>query len=82
MVRSVRIESRVGKDGVLSLRVPLSAADADADVVVTIEPKPGQARVADKATWPPQYFEQTYGSLADEPMEIPGDAAPSPEGVE
>lgn len=82
MIRSVQIESRVGKDGVLNLRVPLSASDAGMDVVVTIEPKQPDGRPSGTSKWPPQYFEQTYGSLAQDPLEIPADPAPAPEGVE
>jgi hypothetical protein len=76
MTRSLQIESRVGKDGVLTLRVPLAASDADTEVLVTIQPKPLHA------AWPAGYFEQTYGCLADDPLAVPDDPVPAPEGVE
>ena len=68
MTRSLQIESRVGKDGVLTLRVPLAASDADTDVIVTIRPK------SLHSSWPAGYFERTYGCLADDPMTVPEDA--------
>lgn len=76
MTRSLQIESRVGKDGVLTLRVPLAASDADTDVIVTIRPK------SPHASWPPGYIERTYGCLADDPMAIPDDPVPAREDVE
>ena len=71
MTRSLQIESRVGKDGVLTLRVPLAPSDADTDVIVTIQPKPSHR------SWPPGYFEQTYGCMADDPTAVPDDPVPA-----
>ena len=67
MTRSVQIESRVGKDGVLTLHVPLALSDADSEVLITIQPK------LPHSAWPPGYFEQTYGCFADDPLAIPDD---------
>jgi hypothetical protein len=36
----VVIRSRVGRDGVLEVKVPLETADADREVQVTVEPIP------------------------------------------
>ena len=76
MTRVFEIESRVGKDGVLALNVPLSASDANTEVVITIRAK-RHDRKEGEANWPPGYFESTYGSLADDPLDIPTDPPPS-----
>jgi hypothetical protein len=82
MTQSLQIESRVGTDGVLTLRVPLGVADANTDVIVTIRPKlPEDKRIA-QSTWPAGYFDKTYGSLAADPLTIPDDPAPLPETLE
>lgn len=82
MTQSLRIESRVGKDGVLTLRVPLAASDANAEVIVTIQPKVRSSGAASGSGWPSGYFNQTYGCLANDPMTIPDDPVPAPEAME
>ena len=81
MTRILTIESRVDKDGVLSLRVPLGPSDANSDVIVTIQPKPAPANPKPAKDWPPGYFEKTYGALANDPLEIPDDPVPALEGT-
>jgi hypothetical protein len=82
MTQSLQIESRVGTDGVLTLRVPLAASDANTDVIVTIRPKSTAAVRSAASAWPPGYFEKTYGSFASDPLAIPEDPVPAPEAVE
>jgi len=65
MIQSIQIQSRVGSDGVLSLRVPLNPDDADSEVLITIEPvaKIAANQVAAKDAWH-QFVESAYGSCA------------------
>ena len=62
MTRPVQIESRVGADGVLTLRVPLGPDEADARVRVTVEPldvpPPGAVTGGE---WH-RFVQETYGS--------------------
>jgi len=81
MTRSFQIESRVGNDGVLALRVALSPADANVEVIVTIHPKSPPSDQISASSWPPGYFEKTYGSLANDPLTIAEDPVPVPEDV-
>ena len=62
-----------GKDGVLHVSVPLGTPDADFDVVVVVEPKQSKPAAAspDDLSWPPGYFETTFGSITDETFERP-----------
>ena len=72
-MQPIHIPSRVGEDGVLTLSVPLGAAEANAEVLVTIElagigtPAAGSDRR--------EFVRQTYGSCAglslDEPPDMP-----------
>ncbi len=82
MTQNLQIESRVGSDGVLTVRVPLAASDANMDVIVTIRPKSVKDKQIAQSAWPPNYFENTYGSLADDPLMIPEDPAPLPETLD
>ncbi|HWE02528.1 MAG TPA: hypothetical protein VG326_08960 [Tepidisphaeraceae bacterium] len=61
MTQSLQIESRVGTDGILTLRVPLAASDANTDVIVTISPKSAEDSPIARTTWPVGYFDKTYG---------------------
>jgi hypothetical protein len=82
MTQHLRIESRVGNDGVLTLRVPLAASDANTDVIVTIQPKVQGDKPGRGLNWPSGYFDQTYGCLGNDPLAIPNDPAPTPEATE
>ena len=66
----IRLNSRVGSDGVLSLYVPLGAADANTDVVVTIQSAVAEPR--ELSDWH-EFVAQTYGSCADLGLDEPAD---------
>jgi hypothetical protein len=73
-MKSIQLESEVGPDGVLELRVPLGANDARTRVVVTIESLPGQElkSSASLSDWH-DFVQRTYGSCADLGLEEPPD---------
>jgi hypothetical protein len=81
MTRRFQIESRVGNDGVLALRVPLSPSDANTEVIVTIQPKSPLSHQTSTSSWPPGYFDKTYGCLANDPLTAPEDPVPMPEDL-
>jgi hypothetical protein len=64
----IQIHSRVGKDGVLQVRVPLRPADAGKDMLVTITPANDQPK--DGLDWQ-QFLDSTYGSCADLGLQRP-----------
>jgi hypothetical protein len=74
-MKSIQMESEVGADGVLELRVPFGTADARTRVVVTIQPVPQSEPPRDRP--PPSdwhgFVEQTYGSCAGLGLEEPPD---------
>ncbi|MBK8024225.1 MAG: hypothetical protein IPK19_23015 [Chloroflexi bacterium] len=63
-MQTIKLDTRVGHDGILKLEVPLDVTDADLEVLVVVHRK-------EKRGWPPGYFDRTAGSLADDPMERP-----------
>jgi len=74
-MKTVQLQSEVGKDGVLALRVPLGSDEAGHQVIVTIEPIPAEpARKNDRADWH-QFIEETYGSCAGQRLARPGQGA-------
>jgi hypothetical protein len=74
-METITLQKHVGADGILDLHVPLSVRDADVQVTVTY---PSTRTALKKETdfssttgsqWPEGFFERTYGSLANEPLE-------------
>ena len=63
-MQTIKIDTHVGSDGLLKLELPLDISNTDLEVLVVVQPKA-------KAGWPPGYFEQTAGSLADDPIVRP-----------
>ena len=73
-MKSIQVESEVGVDGILELRVPLGVGDAGTHVVVTIQPLPESSEPATAAPsdWH-DFVERTYGSCAGLGLEEPAD---------
>ena len=74
-MKTIQFESEVGSDGILSLRVPLGPVDANARVLVTIQPAESLSPVRQEG--PQQdwhdFVRQTYGSCAGLGLEEPPD---------
>ena len=66
MVETIQFQSRVGKDGVLDIHVPLGDVEAGTEVLVTIHslPKTATRQILNRSHWH-QFVEDTYGSCAD-----------------
>jgi hypothetical protein len=61
-METIQVQSRVGPDGVLKLSLPLGPADANRDVVVTIQSlSAAPAQVV--MPWD-TFLDETYGSCA------------------
>lgn len=65
-MQTIRLKAHVGTDGLLKLEIPLEVADSDLEVEVTISSVDQPAAIV--MAWPPGYFEQTFGALADDPL--------------
>ncbi|MDF5718154.1 MAG: hypothetical protein PUP93_30885 [Rhizonema sp. NSF051] len=69
-MQSRKLRSQVGKDGILHLDIPVGVTDSEIEVMVIympIEPS-AQAKTPSELGWPPNFFEQTAGSLQDDPI--------------
>lgn len=69
-MKAVHFRSHVGADGVLKVEVPVGMTDADLDVVVVVS-NPGAPAGAIDGNWGPNFFEETFGCLAEYPLERP-----------
>ena len=69
-MRSIMLHSHVGPDGILKLHVPLDLPDTEVEVMVIVQPLAPTSvpTTPEGLTWPPGFFEQTFGCLQNEPL--------------
>ena len=71
-MQSMTIRSHVGSDGILNLQIPVEMKDVDVEVVVVVQQMNGHlVTETDALGWPLGFFEETFGSLKDDPLERP-----------
>ena len=63
-MQSIRALEKTGKDGMLSLRIPLGKPETEYEVLVVVQPNTA-ATTPDERGWPPGYFDLA-GSIDDE----------------
>jgi hypothetical protein len=74
-MQTIRVLEKTGKDGTLSLRIPLGQPDMEYEVVVVLQ---SSAVSQDDRGWPPGYF-RLAGSIDDETfMRPPQGELPKP----
>ncbi len=61
---TIPVKTRLEPDGVLNLRLPTGLPEADVDVILIVQPVAVQIKA-----WPEGFFDETYGSFADRPIE-------------
>jgi hypothetical protein len=72
---SVKTNAHIGPDGTLTVAVPTPLREMDVEVMVVVqpvparEPSPTAALTPEELGWPPGFFERTFGSLRNDPME-------------
>jgi hypothetical protein len=73
IMQTLRVTERTGKDGVLHINLPVGTPDSDFEVLLVIQPKPGNRStdVCGQHGWPSGYFDNTFGSITDETFERP-----------
>ncbi len=57
------LRQRAEQNGTLVIPVPEALRDQDLDLVIVMQP-------AKRREYPPNFFEETYGSMADDPLEL------------
>jgi hypothetical protein len=67
----IQIKTRVKPDGVLDLHIPTEWADSEVDVKLSIQPLGAghESSGSERTEWPADFFERTFGSLKDSPLE-------------
>lgn len=66
-METIKLTAHVGDDGTIAIEVPKQLRNQDVEIVMVLHPIT-QPEV-DALGWPIGYFEQTYGSLAHDPIE-------------
>jgi hypothetical protein len=67
----IQVESRIKANGILELCVPTGLPESDVEVVIVVQPIPDadEKKSPEELGWPPEFFERTVGSLADDPIQ-------------
>jgi hypothetical protein len=66
-VQTITIKARTDHDGLVKLEIPTNLADRDVEIVLVMQAL--EIKALDAMGYPVGYFEQTYGSFANEPLE-------------
>lgn len=69
---SLQTKGHIGLDGTLSVEVPTPLRETNVDVLLVLQPtlaSPAAAPTSEELGWPPGFFEATFGSLKDDPIE-------------
>lgn len=66
---SFSVKTRLMPDGTLQVAIPTGLPEADVDVLVIVNPLAGRGtRSTTSGSWPEEYFDKTYGCLAEDPL--------------
>ena len=68
--KDFHVKSRLKVDGILELCVPTGLPESDVEVVIVVQliPSAPQKESPEERGWPPEFFERTAGSLAEDPI--------------
>jgi len=69
-MKSIRLRSHVGQDGILHLDIPVNIKETDVEVTVSFNPVESQENTPDREDFHPldwqEFIARTAGSLADD----------------
>lgn len=66
-MQTITLRARSDEAGTVKLEIPTELADQEIEFVVVMQPVTAQP--VDAMGYPIGYFDETYGSFADEPLE-------------
>jgi hypothetical protein len=66
-MHTLTLKVRTDKDGSVRLEIPTDKADRDIEIVLVMQAIEDEA--VDEMEYPIGYFDETYDSLADDPIE-------------
>jgi hypothetical protein len=69
-MQSIKLKSHIGADGILKLEEPVEERDTDMEITLLLTPvgQPLSSEGSIDLSWPPGFFEKTYGCMKDEPL--------------
>ncbi|NJM19132.1 MAG: hypothetical protein HC874_28990 [Richelia sp. SL_2_1] len=67
-MQSIKLKKRIGSDGILHLDIPLGMKDKEVEVMVIYQ-SIETTQTPENLGYPPGFFEQTAGCLADDPIQ-------------
>ena len=78
-MESIKLRSRIGKDGILNIQIPDELKDRELEIMVIFQPidSPAQQHLGqdintpESRGWLPGFFEDVVGSWESEPLERP-----------
>ena len=70
-MQTIETTATVAEDGSVTIDRPVAVPPGRHRVFLLVDEQTMTAKLPDDLGWPPGYFEQTYGSLADTPIERP-----------
>lgn len=65
-MQTILVREKTGKDGTLSLRIPLGKPDEEFEVLVVVQPHVAGTTLGEQRGWPSDYFDKTFGSIDDD----------------
>jgi hypothetical protein len=65
-METIKVRTRLGEDGVLKLELATGMVNQEIEVLVVMQPLDSEP--VDAMGYPIGYFEETYGSFADDPL--------------
>lgn len=66
-MQTLTLKARSDKDGMIRLEIPTNISDKDLEIVVVMQTIAHEP--VDVMGYPIGYFDETYGSLANDPLE-------------
>jgi len=66
-MQTFTIKAHADHDGLVKLEIPTDLSDREVEIVLVMQPLVSEAM--DDMGYPIGYFDETYGSFADEPLE-------------
>jgi hypothetical protein len=73
-MKSIKLKSHVGDDGVLQIQIPVGFKNEDLEVMVIFQPlksRDSSSSTVESRGWQPGFFEEVIGSWKGEPLERP-----------
>ena len=71
-MQNIQFRTYIGEDGILKVQLPAQVNNTELEVLVVFQPAntPKIDKTAQAQEWPPEFFDKTWGSCAENPLII------------